>query len=87
MGRGIVFSGLICDGDNKTHDCLNKSEIYAQVANSSEIARLECLSCVKRLKMNLHNRQEKLLKETRLDKRSEIRVKSKEITEGKLQTT
>ena len=62
--RGIIFSGLVCDGDNKTIQALKEAQVYQQLGQNFEISRLECLSHVaKSMKINLCNRQEPVLKE------------------------
>ena len=61
LSRGIIFSGIVTDGDNKTHDVLRQKDIYRDVG--SAIERLECLAHVaKRIKTNLCKAQEKTLK-------------------------
>ena len=77
--RGIIFSGLVCDGDNKTIEALKDAQVYHQLGVDVEINRLECLShVVKRMKINLCNRQEAVLKEARNDKKAEVRYLMKE---------
>ena len=77
--RGIIFSGLVCDGDNKTIEALKDARVYQQLGQNFEISRLECLSHVaKRMKINLCNRQEAVLKEARNDKKAEVRYLMKE---------
>ena len=65
LERGIFFSGLVCDGDTKTHDVLSQENIYGDIVNAGEIQRIECLAHVcKRLKANLikkHEREMKLI--------------------------
>ena len=54
--RGIIFSGLVCDGDNKTIEALKDARVYQQLGEDLDISRLECLSHVaKRMKINLCN--------------------------------
>ena len=73
--RGVIFSGLVCDGDNKTDETLRRSRIYQEHGYYHDIGRLECLShVVKRLKANLNKRQEAVLKESRTTKRAEIKL-------------
>ena len=61
--RGIIFSGLVCDGDNKTIKALKDALVYQQLGQDLEINRLECLShVVKRIKINLCNLHEAVLK-------------------------
>ena len=77
--RGIIFSGLVCDGDNKTDEALKKADVYAKLGLNLHIDRFECLShVVKRMKTNLCLRQKAVLKEARTDKKAEIRYLSKE---------
>ena len=77
--RGIIFSGLVCNGDNKTIEALKDAQVYHQLGVDVEINRLECLShVVKRMKINLCNRQEAVLKEARNDKKAEVRYLMKE---------
>ena len=65
LGRGIIFSGLVTDGDNKTHEVLRKANLDHHLGIDS-IEHLECLSHVaKRLKANLCKRQYKLMKDIR----------------------
>ena len=68
LDRGIVFSGLVTDGDNKTHEDLRKANLYSDLGTSS-IDHLECLSHVaKRMKTNLCKRQDKVMKSVRSKK-------------------
>ena len=68
LDRGIVFSGLVTDGDNKTHEVLRKANLYDHLGISS-IGHLECLSHVaKRMKTNLCKRQDKVMKSIRSKK-------------------
>ena len=68
LERGIVFSGIVTDGDNKTHEVLRKANLYNHLGISS-IGHLECLSHVaKRLKTNLCKRQDKVMKSVRSKK-------------------
>ena len=72
--RGIVFSGIVSDGDNKTHDVLLKSDIYNHLDEHRTIDRFECIAHVaKRMKSNLNKRQEKVLKLSRSSKASKSR--------------
>ena len=77
LERGVVFTGLVCDGDNKTDETLRKANIYEHLAceNVSEIGRMECLShVVKRMKTNLSKRQQAVLKDARLEKKVALRL-------------
>ena len=77
--RGIIFSGLVYDGDNKTIEALKEAQVYQQLGQNFEISRLECLSHVaKRMKINFCHRQEAVLKEARNDKKAEVRYLMKE---------
>ena len=74
---GVIFSGIVTDGDNKTHEVLRKSKPY-QHLGIYEIERLECLAHVaKRLKKNICNYQEKSLKSHRNEKEFDRRLLSK----------
>ena len=42
--RGIIFAGLVCDGDNKTIEALKDARVYHQLGEDLNINRLECLS-------------------------------------------
>ena len=69
MQRGVRFTAIVSDGDNKTHDVLVKSGIYSHLDGSPTIERFECLAHVaKRMKTNLHKKQEKVLKLVRAHK-------------------
>ena len=69
LERGVRFTAIVSDGDNKTHDILMKSGIYNHLEGSPTIERYECLAHVaKRMKTNLHKKQEKILKLVRSDK-------------------
>ena len=64
--RGVIFTGVVSDGDNKTDAALKEAKIYANLGFDLEIGRLECLSHVlKRMKTNLCKKQEAVLKESR----------------------
>ena len=39
--RGINFSGLVCDRDNKTIEALKDARVYQQLGQDLEISRLE----------------------------------------------
>ena len=84
--RGIIFSGIVSDGDNKTDAALKDAKIYTSFGLDFEIDRLECLSHVlKRMKTNLCKRQESVLKEARTLKKVHTKElmkseKSKEAT-------
>ena len=69
LKRGVVFAAIVYDGDNKTHDVLAKAEVYRDLQDAPTIERFECIAQVaKRLKSNLHKRQDKMLKTARADK-------------------
>ena len=75
----LFFSGLVCDCDNKTIEALKDEGVYQQLVQDLEINRLECLShATKRMKINLCNRQDAVLKEARDDKNAEVRYLMKE---------
>ena len=77
--RCIIFSGLVCDGDNKIIEALKYARVYQQLGQELEINRLECLSHVaKRMKINLCNRQDAVLKEARNYMKAEVRYLMKE---------
>ena len=60
LNIGVVFSGIVTDGDNKTHDSLRKEKVYEHLG-IHEIERIECLANVaKRMKISLCNAQKKL---------------------------
>ncbi|KAI6658787.1 hypothetical protein LOD99_15112 [Oopsacas minuta] len=46
FARGIVLSGLVCDGDNKTHQTLKNAKVYQELGIDLEIDGLECLSLI-----------------------------------------
>ncbi|KAI6661845.1 hypothetical protein LOD99_9797 [Oopsacas minuta] len=57
--RGIVFPGIVSDGDNKADLALQEADIYVKNGLEFQIDRLECLSHVcKMLKAILSKRQE-----------------------------
>ena len=73
LSRGIIFSGIVTDGDNKTYEVLRKADLYREVG--ADIERLECLAHVaKRLKTNLCKAQEKCLKSNRTEKEIQKRL-------------
>ena len=83
LDRGIIFSGLVTDGDNKTHEVLRKAKLYQHLGIDS-IEHLECLSHVaKRLKANLCKRQDKLMKEIRSRKAGAREFYTSELQMGK----
>ena len=64
--RGIIFTGMVSDGDNKTDTAIKQAKIYNTLSFDLEIGRLECLSHVlKRMKSNLCKKQEAVQKESR----------------------
>ena len=64
--RGIIFTGMVSDGDTKTDAAIKEAKIYNTLGFDLEIGRLECLSHVlKRMKSNLCKKQEAVLKESR----------------------
>ena len=64
--RGVIFTGAVSDGDNKTDAALKEAKIYDTLGFDLEIGRLECLSHVlKRMKSNLCKKQVAVLKESR----------------------
>ena len=74
LNIGVVFSGIVTDGDNKTHESLRKENVYEHLG-IHEIERMECLDHVaKRMKINLCNAQEKLLKSKRTEKEIQKRM-------------
>ena len=67
--RGIIFTGVVSDGDNKTDAALKDADIYKTFGLDLQIGRLECLSHVlKRMKTNLCKKQEVVLKDARASK-------------------
>ena len=69
MRRGVLFSAIVSDGDNKTHDVLAKAAVYKDLSGAPTIERFECIAHVaKRMKTHLHKRQDKVLKTARADK-------------------
>ena len=83
--RGIIFSGIVSDGDNKTDIAIKDADIYKTLGfDDLEIGRLECLSHVlKRMKANLCHKQEVSLKDARRSK--EVYIKEL-IESGKSKT-
>ena len=79
LDRGVIFSAIVSDGDNKTHKILAKADIYKGIHGSPSIRRFECLAHVaKRMKSNLFKRQDKVLKLVQDDKAAKSRERSKE---------
>ena len=63
LKRGVLLTGLVCDGDNKTFTKVSASNPYHQVGWTGEIERFECLSHVlKRMKTHLVEEQSKVLR-------------------------
>ena len=68
LNIGVIFSGMVTDGDNRTHEALRKEKVYEHLG-IHDIERMECLAHVaKIMKINLCNAQEKLLKSKRTEK-------------------
>ena len=68
--RGIIFTGAVYDGDNKTDAALKDADIHNTLGFDIEIGRLECLSHVlKGMKSNLCKKQEVVLKDARTSKK------------------
>ena len=81
LERGVIFSAIVSDGDNKTHDTLEKAAIYQHLPGSPSIERFECIAHVaKRMKGNLFKRQEKVLTVARADKAAKSREIAKKGT-------
>ena len=79
LEKGVLFSAIVTDGDNKTHNVLEKANLYSHLPGSKIIERYECIAhVVKRLKSNLFKRQEKVLKDTRSAKAAESRKMTKQ---------
>ena len=73
LSRGVIFLGIVTNGDNKTSEVLRQEDIYSHVG--CQIERLECLAHVaKRIKTNLCKAQEKSLKSQRTEKEIKKRV-------------
>ena len=49
LERGVVFSGIVSDGYNKTHDVHLKSGVYEHLENPQTIERFECIAHVAKL--------------------------------------
>ena len=74
LNIGVIFSGMVTDGDNKTHEALRNAGVYEHLG-IADIERLECLAHVaKRIKINICNAQEKFLKSKRIEKEIQKRV-------------
>ena len=68
--RGVIFTGVVSDGDNKTDAAIKDADIYKTLGFDLEIGRLECLSHVlKRMKSNLCKKQVVELKDARTSKK------------------
>ena len=77
--RGVIFTGVVSDGDNKTDAALKDADIYKTLGFDLEIGRLECLSHVlKRMKTNLCKKQEVVLKDARASKKVHTKELMKE---------
>ena len=84
LDRGIIFSGLVCDGDKKTHDALIQANLYRDIEGAVEIRRIECLAHVcKRLKANLLKKHEGEMKLIKADKAADVRKLAKKGTSAK----
>ena len=46
LKSGVVFSAIVSDGDNKTHDTLEKDDVYRNLPGSPSIERFECIAHV-----------------------------------------
>ena len=86
LDREIIFSGLRCDGDTKTHEALKQADLYGDFAGVGDIQPFECLAHVcKRLKANLIKKHEREMEQMRGDKAADVRkltkrgISSKEI--------
>ena len=78
LALGVIFSAIVSDGDNKTHDVPAKAGIYNDIRDAPTIDCFECIVHVaKQMKTNLHKRQDKVLKTTRADKAAMSRALSK----------
>ena len=72
LKRGVLFTGLVCDGDNKTFSKVNECQTYHEVGWDHEMDRFECLSHVlKRMKSHLVVEQAKVLRANRAEKKFE----------------
>ena len=65
---GVIFTGMETDGDNKTHESLQKAKF-----THLDVGEINCLECfehaVKRMKINFFHAQEKALKSQRTENR------------------
>ena len=78
LDRGVLFTGIVSEGDNKSHEILQKAGVYNHLDDSSLIQRFECLAhLTKRMKTNLFKRQDKVLKLVRADKAAKSRKLSR----------
>ena len=72
LNRGVLFTGLVCDGDNKTFSMVDECNPYRELGWDGEIDRFECLSHVlKRTKSHLVAEQAKVLRANRAEKNFE----------------
>ena len=76
LQRGVLITGLVCDGDNKTFSKVSECNLYREVGWSGEIERFECLAHVlKRMKSHLVDEQAKVLRANRAQKRFEKQLR------------
>ena len=69
LERGVIFSAIVSDGDNKTPDVLAKAGLYTDIRDAPTIDRFECIAHVaKRMKTNLQKRPDEVLNTARADK-------------------
>ena len=50
--RGIIFTEMVCDGDNNTVETLNEEKIYQNISLDIHIRKHLCLSHILRRLMN-----------------------------------
>ena len=74
LERGVIFDGLICDGDTKTFTKISNSIPYADTVPQHTIHRFECLAHVgKRMNSHLIEHQKDQLKQARASKKFELK--------------
>ena len=79
LERGIIFYGLVCDGDAKTFAKVTEHNPYANTVPLHTIQRFECLAHVgKCMKDHLIEHQKDKLKQARASKKFELKYLEKE---------
>ena len=70
LHRGILFTGIVSDGDSKAYTKIIQADLYRDHNWNANVERYECLAHVlKRMKTHLIEEQKKVLRHNRFSKK------------------